>query len=50
MHQSEVKNDSELPLDKDNHGPEALGRFFKGYFDAVEGTRSTRQRRVKLRR
>lgn len=50
MHQSEVKNDSELPLDKDNHGPEALGRFFKGYFDAVQGTRSTRQRRVKLRR
>ena len=22
----------ELPIDKDNHGPEALGRFFRGYF------------------
>lgn len=49
-HQSEVKNDSELPLDKDNHGPEALGRFFKGYFDAVQGTRRTRLGRVKIRR
>jgi hypothetical protein len=49
-HQSEVKNDSELPLDKDNHGPEALGRFFKGYFDAVEGTKHTRLSRAKIRR
>jgi hypothetical protein len=24
-------NPGELPLDKDNHGPEALGRFFKGH-------------------
>lgn len=31
-HRSEVKSDSEHPLDKDNHGTEALGRFFKGYF------------------
>jgi hypothetical protein len=50
QHKSEVKNDSELPLDKDNHGPEALGRFFKGYFDAVEGTRRTRQMRARIRR
>jgi hypothetical protein len=49
-HKSEVKNDSELPVDKDNHGPEALGRFFKGYFDAVEGTRRTRQSRVRIKR
>lgn len=34
-HQSEVRNDSENPLDKDNHGPEALSRFFKGYFSVV---------------
>ena len=26
----------EEPLDKDNHGPEALGRFFKGYYGAPE--------------
>lgn len=29
---SEVKGAPEQPLDKDDHGPEALGRFFKGYF------------------
>lgn len=28
--QSEVRSDSENPIDKDNHGPEALGRFYKG--------------------
>jgi len=31
-HKSEVRNESENPLDKDNHGPEALGRFVKGYY------------------
>lgn len=41
-HQSEVKNDSENPLDKDNHGPEALSRFFKGYFSVVGERSSTR--------
>ena len=41
-HKSEVKNDSENPMDKDNHGPEALGRFFKGYFDVVGEDRHTR--------
>jgi hypothetical protein len=29
-HRSEQKSDSENPVDKDNHGPEALGRFFRG--------------------
>lgn len=29
---SDIKGDSEIPMDKDNHGPEALGRFMKGYF------------------
>ena len=47
-HKSEVKNDSEQPMDRDNHGPEALGRFFKGYFSAIEGTRSTRQRKARF--
>jgi len=29
---SEMRNDREKPLDKDDHAPEALGRFFRGYF------------------
>jgi hypothetical protein len=29
---SEQRSDSENPMDKDNHGVEALGRFFRGYF------------------
>lgn len=32
---SETRSDSENPLDKDNHGCEALGRFFRGYFGAA---------------
>lgn len=27
-----ARNDSENPMKKDDHAPEALGRFFKGYF------------------
>lgn len=34
-HRSEVHSDSENPMDKDNHGPEALGRFFRGRMDEV---------------
>jgi len=33
-HKSQIKSDSENPMDKDNHGVEALGRFFKGHFKA----------------
>jgi hypothetical protein len=40
---SEVRNDSEIPLDKDNHGPEALGRFFKGHMERLQVSRSGRQ-------
>jgi hypothetical protein len=29
---SETRSDSENPLDKDNHGVEALGRFFRGHY------------------
>jgi hypothetical protein len=36
-HKSEIHSDSENPLDKDNHGVEALGRFFKGFFRSVGG-------------
>lgn len=36
-HKSEQRSDSENPLDKDNHGVEALGRFFRGHF-GIHGT------------
>lgn len=49
VHKIEV-NDSEKPVDKDNHGPEALGRFFKGFFEPVEGIRRSRQSRALVRR
>lgn len=46
-HKSEIKSASELPLDKDNHGPEALGRFYKGYFD-LEGIAESRVQRARI--
>jgi hypothetical protein len=49
-HKSDVKNESENPMDKDNHGPEALGRFFKGFMDVVGESRRTRQRTAKVHR
>lgn len=42
----EGKNPGELPLDRDNHGPEALGRFFKGHV----ATASTVQGRTRTQR
>ena len=49
-HKNEQKNKSEVPLDKDNHGPEALSRFIYGYFNSA-GTeeRSSRQSKAKVR-
>lgn len=47
-HKSEVKNEDENPMSKDDHGPEALGRFFKGYFGIVGGQKRTRQRKAKV--
>lgn len=50
-HQSDVRSSSENPLDKDNHGPEALGRFAKGYFGTdLAGGNTGRARRAKVRR
>lgn len=46
---SEVRNDSEIPMDKDNHGPEALGRFFKGHMERFSETRRARQGKVRQR-
>jgi hypothetical protein len=45
-----IRNDSELPLDKDNHGPEALGRFFKGHTSRLNPERRSRQGKVGTRR
>lgn len=49
-HKNENKNASENPLDRDNHGPEALGRFVKGHLGKTQQTRSSRQSTVKSRR
>lgn len=47
---AEVKNDSEIPMDKDNHGPEALGRFFKGHMESRSDVRRSRQSTARVRR
>lgn len=50
--QSEVvRSSSEHPLDRDNHGPEALGRFMRGYFfnDLSRGN-TGRSRKAKVGR
>lgn len=47
-HRSEVRSDSEIPLDKDNHGVEALGRFFKGYFDLTGAAAQSRVRKARV--
>lgn len=48
---SDLRNASELPLDNDNHGPEALGRFFKGHMEQYStARRQSRQSSVKKRR
>lgn len=46
-----LKNASEMPQDNDNHGPEALGRFFKGHMMQIDDSiRSARQSTVRMRR
>ena len=49
-HKSETKNASENPMDKDNHGPEALGRFVRGHLTKLSERRTSRQSRVNARR
>lgn len=50
-HKSEIRNESENPMDKDNHGPEALGRFVKGYYEVTgEGRGRSTISTVKYRR
>jgi hypothetical protein len=40
----------EQPLDKDDHGPEALGRFFRGYFGAPGDSETGGRAKVKRAR
>jgi len=46
----QTKSDSEVPMDKDNHGPEALGRFFKGHMERFDDARRARMSNLRLRR
>lgn len=46
---SETRNDSENPVNKDDHGPEALGRFYKGHMEKFSEARKSRQTSVKVR-
>lgn len=47
---SEVHGDSENPMKKDDHTPEALGRFFAGHFGRKETAQRSRQRGAKIKR
>jgi len=46
---NDMRNMSEIPMDVDNHGPEALGRFFKGHMEQYSsaGNRQSRQGSIK---
>lgn len=46
---SDMRNNTEIPMDNDNHGPEALGRFFKGHMEQYSsaGNRGSRQGSIK---
>lgn len=47
---TEARNGSEKPMDKDDHWPEALGRFFAGHFGAAAVHSAPRVQRVRYRR
>lgn len=49
---NEQRHAPEQPMDKDDHGPEALGRFFRGYYGspAREGRNRTRQTKARVNR
>lgn len=44
---SEVRPNKEEPMDKDDHGPEALGRFMRGYFGPPQGGATKGRARVR---
>jgi hypothetical protein len=43
------RNPKDVPMDKDDHGPEALGRFMRGMYGKVE-RRRTRMRQAQMQR
>lgn len=45
----EDKHNPEIPMDKDDHGPEALGRFFRGYYGSPVREGRNRVRVTKMR-
>lgn len=49
---NDMRNVSEIPMDVDNHGPEALGRFFKGHMEKYSsaGHRTSRQSKIRSSR
>jgi hypothetical protein len=47
---SETKNEPEAPLKKDDHTPEALGRFMIGHFDQSQIVHHARQRVARVAR
>lgn len=47
---NDMRNASEIPMDTDNHGPEALGRFFKGHMEHTSIAHGARQGSVKKSR
>lgn len=49
-HRSEISSTKEHPLDRDNHGPEAFGRFVKGYFGNDLDPRKGVVRKVRMKR
>lgn len=44
---SEVRPNKEEPMDVDDHGPEALGRFFRGHFGGPAGPATKGRARVR---
>lgn len=44
---SEVRPNKEEPMDVDDHGPEALGRFMRGYFGGPSGPATKGRARVR---
>jgi hypothetical protein len=46
---SEIRENREEPLKKDDHGPEALGRFFRGYYGAPGSSGRARVSKAKVR-
>lgn len=41
---SEIHGPKEMPIDKWNHAPEALGRFYRGFYGPMEATNTSRGR------